>query len=103
MGGKHALLVDADADPDQAVPGAVISAFGYAGQKCSAASRLIVVGGVYDEVVERVVGAARELVVGHPRRPEVQVGPVIDEDAHKRILRTLAGASDQGEVLLGRA
>ena len=51
MGGKNALIVDADADPDQAVPGVVASAFGYAGQKCSAASRLIVVGGVYDEIV----------------------------------------------------
>jgi RHH-type proline utilization regulon transcriptional repressor/proline dehydrogenase/delta 1-pyrroline-5-carboxylate dehydrogenase len=100
MGGKNALIVDSDADPDQAVPGVVVSAFGYAGQKCSAASRLIVVGGVYDEIVDRVVGATRELVVGHPRRPEVQVGPVIDEDAHKRILRTLEGASEQGEVLL---
>jgi RHH-type transcriptional regulator, proline utilization regulon repressor / proline dehydrogenase / delta 1-pyrroline-5-carboxylate dehydrogenase len=101
MGGKNALIVDSDADPDQAVPGVVVSAFGYAGQKCSAASRLIVVGDVYDEIVDRVVGATRELVVGHPRRPEVQVGPVIDEDAHKRILRTLDGAADQGEVLIG--
>ena len=100
MGGKNALIVDADADPDQAVPGVVTSAFGYAGQKCSAASRLIVVGGVYDQVVERLLGATRELVVGHPRRPEVQVGPVVDEDAHKRILRTLEGAGGQGEVLV---
>ena len=100
MGGKNALIVDDDADPDQAVPGAVLSAFGYAGQKCSAASRLIVVGGAYDEVVSRVVGATRELVVGHPRRSAVQVGPVIDEEAHKRILRTLDGASEQGEVLV---
>jgi RHH-type proline utilization regulon transcriptional repressor/proline dehydrogenase/delta 1-pyrroline-5-carboxylate dehydrogenase len=99
MGGKNALVVDDDADPDQAVPGVVLSAFGYAGQKCSAASRLIVVGGAYDEVVSRVVAATRELVVGHPRRPEVQVGPVIDEEAHKRILRTLESAGDQGEVL----
>jgi len=99
MGGKNALVVDDDADPDQAVPGAVLSAFGYAGQKCSAASRLIVVGGAYDEVVSRVVGATGELVVGHPRRPEVQVGPVIDEEAHKRILRTLESAGGQGRVL----
>jgi RHH-type proline utilization regulon transcriptional repressor/proline dehydrogenase/delta 1-pyrroline-5-carboxylate dehydrogenase len=100
MGGKNALIVDADADPDQAVPGAVVSAFGYAGQKCSAASRLIVVGDVYDQVVERLVGATRELIVGSTRRPDVQVGPVIDEDAHKRILRTLEGAPAQGEVLV---
>jgi RHH-type transcriptional regulator, proline utilization regulon repressor / proline dehydrogenase / delta 1-pyrroline-5-carboxylate dehydrogenase len=100
MGGKNALIIDADADPDQAVPGAVVSAFGYAGQKCSAASRLIVVGDVYDQMVERMVGATREVVVGVTRRPDVQVGPVIDEDAHKRILRTLEGAPSQGEVLV---
>ena len=89
MGGKNALIIDADADPDQAVPGAVVSAFGYAGQKCSAAGRLIVVGDVYDQVVERLVAATHELVVGPARRPGTQVGPVIDEDAHKRILRML--------------
>jgi RHH-type proline utilization regulon transcriptional repressor/proline dehydrogenase/delta 1-pyrroline-5-carboxylate dehydrogenase len=100
MGGKNALIVDRDADPDQAVPGAVLSAFGYAGQKCSAASRLIVVGDAYDEIVERLAGATRELVVGHPARSDTQVGPVIDEDAHKRILRTLEGAPAEGEVLV---
>jgi RHH-type transcriptional regulator, proline utilization regulon repressor / proline dehydrogenase / delta 1-pyrroline-5-carboxylate dehydrogenase len=102
MGGKNALIIDADADPDQAVPGAVVSAFGYAGQKCSAASRLIVVGGIYDEVVERLVGAAREVVVGHPRRPEVQVGPLIDEEAHKRVLGWVDEAPQQGRVLAQR-
>ena len=100
MGGKNALIVDDDADTDQAVPGVVLSAFGYAGQKCSAASRLIVVGDVYDQLVERLVGATRELIVGSPRQPEVAVGPVIDEDAHKRILRTLEEAPRQGEVLV---
>ncbi|HZA77113.1 MAG TPA: proline dehydrogenase family protein, partial [Acidimicrobiales bacterium] len=99
MGGKNALIIDDDADPDQAVPGAVVSAFGYAGQKCSAASRLVVVGSIYDQVVERVVGATRELVVGHPSRPEVQVGPVIDEEAHKRVLRWVEEAPQQGRIL----
>jgi len=99
MGGKNALIIDDDADPDQAVPGAVVSAFGYAGQKCSAASRLIVVGSIYDQLVERVVGATRELVVGHPSRPEVQVGPVIDEEEHKRVLRWIDEAPQQGRIL----
>ncbi|MGH9111466.1 MAG: proline dehydrogenase family protein, partial [Acidimicrobiales bacterium] len=102
MGGKNALIIDADADPDQAVPGAVVSAFGYAGQKCSAASRLIVVGGIYDDIVERLVGAAGEVVVGHPRRPEVQVGPLIDEEAHKRVVRWVDDAPQQGRVLAQR-
>src|SRR5262249_3406472 len=81
MGGKSALIVDADADPDQAVPAAAYSAFGFAGQKCSAASRLIVLDAVYDQMVERLVGCTRELVVGHPRPPDVQVGPLVDEGA----------------------
>src|SRR5918995_1619324 len=102
MGGKNALIIDADADPDEAVPGAVVSAFGYAGQKCSAASRLIVVGGIYDDLVERLVGAAGEVVVGHPRRPEVQVGPLIDEEAHKRVLGWVDEAPQQGRVLAQR-
>jgi RHH-type transcriptional regulator, proline utilization regulon repressor / proline dehydrogenase / delta 1-pyrroline-5-carboxylate dehydrogenase len=102
MGGKNALVVDADADPDQAVPAAAYSAFGFAGQKCSAASRLIVVDPVYDEVVARLVGCTRELVVGHPRRPEVQVGPVVDQDAHKRVLGWVERSAAQGRVLVHR-
>ncbi|MBW3654222.1 MAG: aldehyde dehydrogenase family protein, partial [Actinobacteria bacterium] len=85
MGGKNALIVDDDADLDQAIPAAAYSAFGYAGQKCSAASRLIVLEGVYDEVVSRLTGAARELRVGHPRDMGVQVGPLIDAEAHARV------------------
>ncbi|HLM64086.1 MAG TPA: proline dehydrogenase family protein [Acidimicrobiales bacterium] len=100
MGGKNALIVDADADPDQAVPGAVLSAFGYAGQKCSAASRLIVVGAAYEPVVARLVAATRELIVGHPAEPATQVGPVIDEDAHKRVRRYVEEAPSQGRVLV---
>jgi RHH-type transcriptional regulator, proline utilization regulon repressor / proline dehydrogenase / delta 1-pyrroline-5-carboxylate dehydrogenase len=100
MGGKNALVIDADADPDQAVPGAVLSAFGYAGQKCSAASRLIVVGPIYPQIVSRLVAATRELVVGHPRHPSTQVGPVIDEDAHKRVHRYIEEAPQAGRVLV---
>ncbi|HZA00441.1 MAG TPA: proline dehydrogenase family protein [Acidimicrobiales bacterium] len=99
MGGKNALIIDDDADPDEAVPGAVVSAFGYAGQKCSAASRLIVVGSVYDRVVDRLAAATRELIVGHPSRPDVQVGPVIDEEAHKRVRRYVEDAAPRGTIL----
>jgi RHH-type proline utilization regulon transcriptional repressor/proline dehydrogenase/delta 1-pyrroline-5-carboxylate dehydrogenase len=102
MGGKNALIIDADADPDQAVPAAAVSAFGFAGQKCSAASRLIVLDAVYDQMVERLVGCSRELVVGHPRDSEVQVGPLIDEDAHKRVLRWVDQGAATGRILLRR-
>jgi RHH-type proline utilization regulon transcriptional repressor/proline dehydrogenase/delta 1-pyrroline-5-carboxylate dehydrogenase len=102
MGGKNALVVDADADPDEAVPAAAGSAFGYAGQKCSAASRLIVHDAVYDEIVDRLVRFAGELVVGHAQRPEVQVGPVIDGEAQARVLAWVDKAADSGRVLLHR-
>jgi len=101
LGGKNAIIVDADADPDQAVPAVAYSAFGYAGQKCSAASRVIVLDRVYDRIVERLVGASRELLLGHPADPGVQVGPVIDADAHARVLRYVEAAPEQGRVLLG--
>jgi RHH-type transcriptional regulator, proline utilization regulon repressor / proline dehydrogenase / delta 1-pyrroline-5-carboxylate dehydrogenase len=102
MGGKNAIVVDTDADLDVAVPAVIESAFGYAGQKCSAASRLIGVGSVYDALVERVVEAARIVPVGLPRDMTTVVGPVIDEDAWKKVRRYQEIARDEGEVLLQR-
>jgi RHH-type transcriptional regulator, proline utilization regulon repressor / proline dehydrogenase / delta 1-pyrroline-5-carboxylate dehydrogenase len=61
MGGKNALIIDVDADLDEAIPAALYSAFGYAGQKCSALSRLIVLEGVHDRFVERFVEACAGL------------------------------------------
>ena len=103
MGGKNALIVDADADLDQAVPAIAHSAFGFAGQKCSAASRLVVVDAVYDELLHRLVGATSEMRIGHPRGMGVQVGPVIDEDAFKRIRGYVDVAHHEGRVALHRA
>jgi RHH-type proline utilization regulon transcriptional repressor/proline dehydrogenase/delta 1-pyrroline-5-carboxylate dehydrogenase len=99
MGGKNALIVDDDADLDQAVPAAITSAFGFAGQKCSAASRLIVLDAVYDELLPRLVGAAAQLRIGHPRDMGVQLGPLIDADAHARVHRYLALGEEAGRVL----
>ncbi len=102
LGGKNAVIIDADADPDQAVPGVIGSAFGYAGQKCSAASRVIVLDRIYDSVVERLVAAAREVVVGHPSDPATTVGPVIDADAQARLAAALERARREAKVLLAR-
>jgi RHH-type proline utilization regulon transcriptional repressor/proline dehydrogenase/delta 1-pyrroline-5-carboxylate dehydrogenase len=102
MGGKNAVIVDADADLDQAVPLVVSSAFGYAGQKCSACSRLVVLDPVYDQVLERLVGATRELQVGHARSMGVAVGPLIDADAYKRVRSYVETAPDEGRVVLAR-
>ena len=102
MGGKNALVIDGDADLDQAIPAAVLSAFGYAGQKCSAASRLVVVDAVYDSTIDRLVGATRELAVGHPSNMANRVGPVIDAEAFKRVQGYVERAPDEGTVLLAR-
>src|SRR5205823_6694386 len=85
---------------DQAVPAIVSSAFGYAGQKCSACSRLVVVDSVADELLRRLLGATRELRIGHPRHMGTQVGPLIDAEAHKRVLSYVELAEHEGTVLL---
>ncbi|MEY4924401.1 MAG: 1-pyrroline-5-carboxylate dehydrogenase 1, partial [Verrucomicrobiota bacterium] len=86
MGGKNALIIDNDADLDEAIPAALYSAFGYAGQKCSALSRLIVLEGVYDKFVERFLSACPSFPIGDPALPGTIVNPVIDEAALKSIL-----------------
>ncbi len=84
-GGKNAIIVDASADLDEAVVGVRDSAFGFAGQKCSACSRVIVVESIHDAFLERLVEATRSLVVGDPIDPSTDVGPVIDQEAADRI------------------
>ena len=86
MGGKNALIIDNDADLDEAIPAALYSAFGFSGQKCSALSRLIVLDGVYDHFVERFVAACSTIPVGDPAEPGTLVGPVIDAEARDKIL-----------------
>ena len=86
MGGKNAIIIDSDADLDEAIVDSTYSAFGYQGQKCSACSRLIVLEENYDRVVERLLSAASSVRVGNPEDPSITVGPVIDEAAYKRIL-----------------
>ncbi|MBI2704527.1 MAG: bifunctional proline dehydrogenase/L-glutamate gamma-semialdehyde dehydrogenase [Actinobacteria bacterium] len=102
MGGKNAVIVDADADPDVAIPAIINSAFLYSGQKCSAASRLIVLDPVYDTIVDRLVGMAGELVIGHPSHMATQVGPLIDRDAQAKVQSYVSSASTHGTVLLSR-
>jgi RHH-type proline utilization regulon transcriptional repressor/proline dehydrogenase/delta 1-pyrroline-5-carboxylate dehydrogenase len=87
MGGKNAIIIDADADLDDAVGGVIDSAFGYQGQKCSACSRVICVDSVHDRFVERLVEAARSLRIGDPGQPGNRLGPVISAQAKQRILR----------------
>ncbi len=87
MGGKNAIIIDDDADLDEAVQGVVQSAFGYSGQKCSACSRAIVLRDIYPAFAKRVVHATRSLRIGPAEDPGTTVGPVIDEEAVDRINR----------------
>jgi RHH-type proline utilization regulon transcriptional repressor/proline dehydrogenase/delta 1-pyrroline-5-carboxylate dehydrogenase len=86
MGGKNAMIIDDDADLDQAISAAVVSAFGYAGQKCSACSRLIIVGHAYEEAIARLKNAVESLVVGPPHDPATFVPPVIGAAARDKIM-----------------
>jgi RHH-type proline utilization regulon transcriptional repressor/proline dehydrogenase/delta 1-pyrroline-5-carboxylate dehydrogenase len=86
MGGKNPVIIDSDADLDEAIVDSIYSAFGYQGQKCSALSRLIVLDENYERVMERLLSAAASLRMGNPEDPGITVGPVIDEAAHRRIL-----------------
>jgi len=89
MGGKNALIIDNDADLDEAIPAALYSAFGFSGQKCSALSRLIVLADVHDRFVDRLLAAAAALPIGDPTEPGTIIGPVIDADAQSKILRLI--------------
>jgi RHH-type transcriptional regulator, proline utilization regulon repressor / proline dehydrogenase / delta 1-pyrroline-5-carboxylate dehydrogenase len=104
MGGKNALVIDNDADLDEAIPAALYSAFGFSGQKCSALSRLIVLHEVYDHFVERFVNACGSYPIGDPTQPGTIIGPVIDEDAQKKILSLIEQGKKEAKLAFqGRA
>ena len=98
MGGKNCVIVDADADLDEVVPEVVYSAFGYAGQKCSAAARLLVHEAAADTLLERLAGAVRVLDVGHAERFATEVPPVIEREAQERVERYAAMAEPIARV-----
>jgi len=103
MGGKNCVIVDADADLDEAVPAIVESAFGYAGQKCSAASRVLVHEAAYDTLVERLAGAVAGLSVGPADDFAADVPAVIEEAAAQRVRRYASRAAAEGRLIGGDA
>jgi RHH-type proline utilization regulon transcriptional repressor/proline dehydrogenase/delta 1-pyrroline-5-carboxylate dehydrogenase len=100
MGGKNAIIIDDDADLDEAVREVLYSAFGFQGQKCSACSRVIVVESIYARFVERLVEGARALAIGPAEDPAYFMGPVVDERAQSTILKYVELARQEGRVLL---
>jgi RHH-type proline utilization regulon transcriptional repressor/proline dehydrogenase/delta 1-pyrroline-5-carboxylate dehydrogenase len=102
MGGKNAVIIDSDADLDEAIVDTVYSAFGYQGQKCSACSRLIILEDIYSRAIERLLNAAASLHVGNPEDPSVTVGPVIDGKAHKNILNYIESGKQEARLAFQR-
>jgi len=100
MGGKNAVIVDESADLDEAVLGVRQSAFGYCGQKCSACSRAIVLSGVHDLFLRRLVESTRSLVIGDPMAPETDLGPVIDPGAAAKIREYIEVGKGEGKLEL---
>jgi RHH-type proline utilization regulon transcriptional repressor/proline dehydrogenase/delta 1-pyrroline-5-carboxylate dehydrogenase len=98
MGGKNCVIVDGDADLDEVVPALVRSAFAYAGQKCSAAARVLVHEAVHDGLVERLAGAVEVLEVGQAADLGTDVPPVIERDAQERVARYAASAERHGRI-----
>jgi 1-pyrroline-5-carboxylate dehydrogenase len=103
MGGKDAIIVDADCDLDAAVEGVTVSAFGYQGQKCSACSRAIVDEKVYDSFLEKLSERVRRISVGPPEEGNVFMGPVISASAKRSILDYINVGKSEGKVIAGGA
>jgi len=101
MGGKDAMVIDNSAYLDAAAADIVTSAYGYAGQKCSAASRTIIHHDIYDEVLQKVVEKARALKVGVPENAGINMGPVISERQFEKVSSYIEVGKDEGERVLG--
>ncbi len=101
LGGKDSIVVDRDADLEEAARGIVASAFGFSGQKCSACSRAIIHQDVYDTVLARAVELTKELTVGDATKTGSFTGPVVDEAAHRNILDYIEIGKTEGRLMTG--
>ncbi len=100
LGGKNAIIVMDDADVDLAVDGIIWSSFGTAGQRCTAASRVVVQRGVYDELQRKLVARAEQMRIGAPWEDDTDIGPVINKSALDKIHSYTEIGKDEGAKLL---
>lgn len=100
LGGKDGIVVDANANLEEAATQIVASAFGFQGQKCSAGSRAIIHKDVYDTVVEKVVEKTKALTIGK-QNENYPAGPVIDQKAYESILNYIEIGKGEGRLLFG--
>jgi RHH-type proline utilization regulon transcriptional repressor/proline dehydrogenase/delta 1-pyrroline-5-carboxylate dehydrogenase len=102
MGGKNAIIIDDDADQDEAVPQVLYSAFGFQGQKCSACSRVIVLDAVYNRFLQRLREAALSVKIGPAEDPVNFMGPVVDPGQQRNVLQAIEIAAQEGRILVRR-
>jgi len=100
MGGKNAILVMDDADLDLALEGVLWGAFGTSGQRCTAASRVIVHERIHDHFLEMLVNGANRLRLGPGLNPETDVGPVVNRQQMNRILEYIRIGVGEGAALV---
>ncbi|MBM3241051.1 L-glutamate gamma-semialdehyde dehydrogenase [Candidatus Poribacteria bacterium] len=101
MGGKNAIIIDSDANLDAATSGVIQSAFGYQGQKCSACSRVIVLEDIYDIFLEKLVASAKTIRIGSPEELDNFMGPLISEEALRKVERYVEIGKSEGRLVLG--
>jgi len=99
LGGKNAIVVMDDANVDLAIDGIVWSAFGTSGQRCTAASRVIAHRGVADEVIEKVVGRAKKMRMGHGLEATTDLGPVVSKAAQEKVASYIPIAEKEGATV----
>lgn len=102
LGGKNAIIIDETADLDEAVKGVLDSALSFQGQKCSACSRAIVVGDLFDRFCGRLKEAMESIAIGPPDDPRTFMGPLIDEQAKKKVQTYAQMGKKHGKVIFAR-
>jgi len=101
MGGKDTIIIDEDADLEEAVNGVISSAFGFQGQKCSACSRAIIHEKLYSEFLKRVLAKVKVIKVGPAKDPENYMGPVINKRAMDSIIQYISIGKKEGRLIYG--
>jgi 1-pyrroline-5-carboxylate dehydrogenase len=100
MGGKDAIIVDADANIEAAVEGVAQASYGFQGQKCSACSRLILDERIYDSFLEKLKARVEKLTIGDPTE-NLNMGPVVNEGSMKSILDYIEVGKKEGRLITG--
>ncbi len=101
MGGKNPAIITKNADINQAVSGVASAAFGFAGQKCSALSRVYVHESIREEFVSKLISRVREMKIGNPLEKDIYIGPLISESAFRRYGEMIGKAKTSARILYG--